>query len=75
MLIESVITGLIYLCLLVAAVYLVQWVLSQLGIAIPDQVMKILWVVVVLVAILILVRTVLPGMGVRLVHTIHTLLI
>lgn len=64
--IEAVIMGLIYLCLLVIAIYLVIWVLQQLGIAIPENVMKIIWVIVVLVAILILVRTVLPGMGIRL---------
>ena len=64
--IEAVIMGLIYLCLIVIAIYLVIWVLGQLGISIPENVMKILWVIVVLVAILVLVRTVLPGMGVRL---------
>ena len=64
--IESVIMGLIYLCLIAVAVYLIIWVLGQLGIAIPEPIMKIIWVIVVLVAILILVRTVLPGMGLRL---------
>lgn len=64
--IESVILGLIYLCLLVICVYLIIWVLQQIGIAIPENVMKIIWVILVLVAVLILVRTVLPGMGIRL---------
>ena len=64
--IESVIMGLIYLCVLVIAVYLITWVLSQLGIAIPENIMKVIWVIVILVAILILVRTILPGMGIRL---------
>jgi hypothetical protein len=63
--IEAVIMGLIYLCVLVIAIYLIIWVLQQLNISIPDNVMKIIWVIVVLVAILILVRTVLPGMGIR----------
>lgn len=66
--IEAVISGLIYLCLLVICVYLIQYVLSALGIAIPENIMKIIWVIVVLVAILILVRTILPGMGIRLGH-------
>lgn len=63
--IESVIMMLIYLCLLAVAVYLVIWVLGEIGIAIPAQVMKILWVIVVLVALLMVIRTVLPAMGVR----------
>jgi len=63
--IESVIMGLIYLCLVVIAIYLIIWVIGQLGIVIPDNIMKVIWVIVVLVAILILVRTILPGMGVR----------
>jgi hypothetical protein len=71
--IEAVIMGLIYLCLLVIAIYLVIWVLQQLGIAIPENVLKIIWVIVVLVAILVLVKTVLPGMGVRLGAVNHIL--
>jgi len=63
--IEAVIMGLIYLCLLVICVYLITWVLGQLGIAIPDNIMKVIWVIVILVAILIIVRTILPGMGIR----------
>lgn len=64
--IEAVIMGLIYLCLVVIAIYLIIWVMQQLGIAIPENIMKIIWVIVVLIALLILVRTILPGMGVRL---------
>jgi hypothetical protein len=63
--IEAVIMALIYLCLIVAAVYLIQWVLSQLGIAIPEKVMQIIWVIVILCAVLVLVRTVLPIAGIR----------
>lgn len=62
---EGVILGLIYLCLIVLAIYVILWVLAQLGIPIPDNVMKIIWVIVALVALLILVRTVLPKLGVR----------
>jgi|KBSSwiStaDraftv2_1062776.scaffolds.fasta_scaffold187960_5 hypothetical protein len=64
--IEAIVMGLIYLCLIVIAIYLVIWVLGQLGISIPDNIMKVLWVIVVLIAVLVLVRTVLPGMGIRL---------
>ena len=63
--IESVIYALIYLALLVLVVYVVLWVLGELGIALPPQVVKIIWIIVALVAILIIVQTVLPG-GIRL---------
>jgi len=63
--IESVVMAMISLCILVIAVFIVVWVLEQLGIAIPANIMKVLWVIIVLIAILIVVRTVLPGMGIR----------
>ena len=70
--IEAVISGLIYLCILVICVYLIEFVLGALGISIPANIMKIIWVIVILVAILILVRTILPGMGIRLGKVVHT---
>ena len=54
--IESIILFLIYLCLIVAVFWLVLWVLGQLGVPIPAQVVKIGWVIVALVCILILYR-------------------
>jgi len=54
--IESVIIALIYLCVIIAVVWLVIWVLGQLGIPIPAMVMKIIWVIVVLLALLYLWR-------------------
>ena len=64
--IEAVIMGLIYLCLVALAVYVFQWVLGQLNITIPEKVMQIIWVIVVLVALLIILRAVLPQLGYRL---------
>jgi len=54
--VESIILTLIYFCLIVAAFWLVLWVLGQLGVPIPAQVVKIGWVIVALVCILILYR-------------------
>lgn len=54
--IEAIITLLIYVCVLALVVYLVLWVLGQVGIAIPVQVVKIVWVIVALVALLLIVR-------------------
>ena len=61
--IEAVIRFLIGLCLLVAAVFLVLWVMSSIGIAIPYMVVKIIWVIVALIAILMLVRLLRPYSG------------
>lgn len=60
---ESVIYLLIGLCLLAAVVFLVQWVLGQLGISIPQRVIQILWVIVILVAILYIYRALAPHIG------------
>jgi hypothetical protein len=63
--IEAVIMALIYLALFVLVIYVVLWVLEQLGIALPPQVIKIIWIIVALVALLIIVQAVLPGLGLR----------
>jgi hypothetical protein len=60
--IEAVIFALIYLALLVLAMYLVLWVLGELGITIPANVIKILWIIVALIAILIIVQMVVPSL-------------
>lgn len=61
---ESVIMFLIYLCLIALVIYLVVWVVRDvLGIPIPATVLKILYVIVALVAILFLVRLLLPMGG------------
>ena len=61
--VESLILFLIYLCLLVACVYLVMWVCGQLGIPLPANVIKIFWVIVALIAILLLWRMVGPSLS------------
>lgn len=61
--IETVITLLIYVALICLAVYLVLWVLEQVGIALPPQVVRIIWVIVILIVILLLTRTFLPLLG------------
>ena len=66
--IEAVIMGCIYLVLFAIAVYIVLWVLGELGITIPPQIMKLLWVIVILVVLLFIVRMFLPSIGVRLPH-------
>lgn len=60
---EAVIMALIYIALLALAVYLIIWVLSVIGLQIPEKVVQILWVIVILIAILILVRVFLPSLS------------
>ena len=63
----TVITGLIYICLLAIVIYLVIWVLRDVvGLPIPERVIQILWVIVALIAILWLVQLVVGGGNFRL---------
>jgi len=63
----SVITFLIYVCILALVVYLIIWVLRDvIGLPIPEKVIQILWVIVALIVILWLVQMVLGGGGFRL---------
>jgi hypothetical protein len=58
----SVITFLIYVCVLAIVVYLIIWVLRDVvGLPIPEKVVQLLWVIVALIAILFLVQLVLGG--------------
>lgn len=59
--IESIIMAMIYVCLIVLAVYIVVWVITELGVPVPAQVMKIVWIIVALICILLIVRVLLPG--------------
>lgn len=60
----TVITFLIYICVLALVIYLIIWVLRDvIGLPIPPKVIQILWVIVALIVILWLVQMVLPGVG------------
>lgn len=61
--IESIITLLIYLCVLALVVYVVFWVLDTVGIALPEQIKRIIWVIVALIALLLILRVLLPRLG------------
>lgn len=72
---EAVIQLLIWLIVLAIVVYVIQWVLSVIGISIPDQIMKLVWLALALVALLMILKTILPAAGVRLGMMASTLLI
>ena len=58
----SVITFLIYLCLLAIVIYVVIWVVRDvIGIPIPERVIQLLWVIVALIVILWLVQLIAGG--------------
>lgn len=52
--VESLILLLIYVCIVVAACWLVIWVLGQIGVPLPPQVIRIFWVIVGLICLLLL---------------------
>jgi hypothetical protein len=58
--VEAVIMALIYICLIVLVVYVAFWVLTEIGVGLPAQVTKIVWIVVALICLLLIVRVLLP---------------
>ncbi len=58
---DALVYGLIYICFFVAIVFLVLWVLGQIGVPLPGQVIKVLWVIVGLLCFLWLFHMVTGG--------------
>ncbi len=59
--IETVIVMLIYLCILALVLYLVVYVVGQLGIPIPPKVVQIILLIIGLLVVLWLVQTFIGG--------------
>ena len=59
--IETVIVMLIYLCILALVLYLVVYVVGELGIPIPPKVVQIILLIVGLLVVLWLVQTFIGG--------------
>ena len=65
--IEAVIIALIYIVVAALVIWLVLYVLnSVMGVAIPERVVQAIWIIFMLLAVLWLLRAVLPGLGVSL---------
>jgi hypothetical protein len=60
---EAVIRFLITMCLIALCIFLVIWVLGAVGIILPAMVVKIIWIIAALVAVLFLVRLLRPYWG------------
>jgi hypothetical protein len=59
---ESIITLLIWVCVVALVIYLVIWVLQTVvGLELPAKVIQILWVIFALIVILMLARLLLGG--------------
>jgi hypothetical protein len=54
--VEQVLLLLIYIAVVVGLVWLVMWVLDYLGVAIPEPVKRVIWVIAILVILLLLWR-------------------
>lgn len=67
--IEAVLTLLIYICILALVVYVVLWVLGTIGVPLPAQIVKIIWVIFALIVLLLLARMLLGGGGFHLALT------
>jgi hypothetical protein len=62
----TVITLLIYVCVIALIFYLVIWVLRDIvGLPIPAKVIQILWVIFALIVLLWVVQALLGGGGIR----------
>ena len=66
--IEGVLVFLIQLAILCLLVYIVLFVLQALGIPLPGRVVQIIWIIVALVALLMLLRFVVPGIVPRFLY-------
>ena len=65
--IESVIVLLIWICVIAGLIWLVLYVIQSVaGWSIPDQLVKIVWIIFALVVLLLVLRLVLPHLGVAL---------
>ena len=60
---EAIIMLLIYLCLFAIVVFVVLYVLGQIGIAIPPRVIQLLWLIAALVVMLLMFRMLSPSLG------------
>lgn len=63
---EGLLVGLLYVLLYVViaaiVVYVIIWILQAIGVQLPAMVIKLLWVVVALIALILLVQLLLGGL-------------
>lgn len=60
---DALVSFLITICIIAAIFYLVIWVLGQIGVPLPVQVIKILWVIFALIVLLALYHVLVGASG------------
>ena len=60
---DAIVSFLITVCIIAAVIYLVLWVLGTIGVPLPGQVIKILWVIFGLLVLLALYHLFAGGGG------------
>ena len=67
--IVSILWALVSLCIAVAVIYLILWVLGRLGIVLPEKIKRIIWVILVLLVIIWIINNFFAGgSGIRIHH-------
>ena len=62
--VDAAIVLIIYLLVIAAVIYLVFWAIETVaGVGIPPKVQQIIWVIYVLIAVLLLLRLILPRLA------------
>jgi len=67
---ESIIMMLIWLCLFAIVVYIVLFVLGEVGIALPPKIVRLFWVIVALIVVLFMFRILSPSLHFPTMHGI-----
>jgi hypothetical protein len=60
----SILYALLYLALVIGAIYLILWILGLLGIVIPENIRKVIWAVIIILALIWIVSN-LGGFGIH----------
>jgi hypothetical protein len=66
--IVSILWALVSLCITVAIIYLIIWVLGKLGLVIPATILRIIWVILVLLAIIWIIEHFFTGRSGIVIH-------
>ena len=59
----SVLYGLLYLAGVILVVYVILWILGLLGIAIPENIKKVIWAIVIILCLIWIVSNLFTGGG------------
>jgi bacteriorhodopsin len=61
--IVNILYALISLAVVVLIIYIILWALAQLGLAIPENIKKVIWVILVLLALVFIIQHFFYGGG------------